>query len=247
MKKIYLIDFNQIGGYKHSMFMISHLRKGIYKRDLYGDWAFLGGLSASNKDKSLMLDLHNVTDTLWNKEDSDQLKVQILKEFIESSIQKYNLEKLVVCSWVGNIERRMGQSVINLLNNTFELLDQEYKKKFIGMAIDTFGTKKKKFKVRDYESSKSGLNSINETTSPKPQICDSLNLGLLIDDSPNHLPDEFFKVKGYYFSLDRDYKEQRDRLKGRIIIDYFDKEKFINSQYNRSNALIKVLDSIYLN
>ena len=52
MKRIYLIDFNQnngylnfnqIGGYKHSLYLISHLRRGLYKRDLYGDWSFLNG------------------------------------------------------------------------------------------------------------------------------------------------------------------------------------------------------------
>ncbi len=245
MSGLHSMDFNQIGGYPHSLYLVSNLRKGMYHSELYGDWAFLNGLRCSNRKKGLMLDLHNVTDTLWNSYDPEELQITILRDFIKNTIEKYNLDKLVICSWVGNIERRTGQSVISLLTKTFDQLDKEIQKKFIGIGIDTLGNRKKDYYVRDHYTDKGGKDSINEKTSPKPHLADSLNLGILIDDSPAHLPDIFHSVNGVYFDLKHNMDKRR--LEGRKISNYFDLKKFNISGLKRNEALIAVLDSLYIN
>lgn len=234
---------SQHGGYPHSLYLISHLKKGFFRRDLYGDWAFMNGLRVRDKSKGLMLDLHNVTDTLWDHDDSQKNKVRILSNFIETTIQKYELEKLVICSWVGNINGSTGQSVVDLLTQTFESLNHEIKERFIGIGVDTKGKSKKNYYVRNKMASESGPDSINEKTSPKPHLADSLNLSFLIDDSVAHLPDKYHNVDGVFFDLRKSI--DKSRIADRKIINYFDERKFHESNYDKKQALVRFLESLY--
>ena len=139
----YFIEYRQSGGYPHNIYLISSKKSGYFSRKLYGDWAFLNGLSA--KRNGLMLDLHNVTNTLWDRYDNFNYQVEILNDFINQVITRFSIDKLVICSWVGNVYNSTGLGAAKLLRKTFESLDPSIKEKFVGIVIDTTRFKKKDF------------------------------------------------------------------------------------------------------
>ena len=83
-----------------------------------------------------MLDLHNVTDTLWDRYETFNNQVEILNTFVKKVITKFNLDKLVICSWVGNVYKSIGKSVFQLFQKTIMSLDKEFRSKFVGIVID---------------------------------------------------------------------------------------------------------------
>lgn len=233
----YLIEYYQDGGYPHNIYLVSENSTGLYYRETYNNWTFLDNLKAKNN--GLMLDLHNVTDTLWDRHETFNNQVEILNTFVKKVITKFNLDKLVVCSWVGNVNKTIGKSVNQLFQKTIITLDKEFRSKFVGIVIDTTEFKKRDFITRISNDDQ----KLVEKISPKPLLADKLNLKYLVDDSPNHLPDRFNKVKGLSFDLRHDFDS--NRFNGKIVFNYFDKRKFRKTGINYNNALYYFLKTIY--
>ena len=233
----YIIKYYQDGGYPHNIYLVSEKSSGLYYRENYNNWEFLNNLKATNN--GLMLDLHNVTDTLWDRSESFDNQVKILVNFIKKVISQFKLDKLVICSWVGNINKSIGRSVYQLFQKTVKHLDKNLKSKFVGIVIDTTEFNKKDFITRISENNQ----ELMEKISPKPLLADKLNLRYLVDDSPNHLPDKFNKVKGLSFDLRHDFES--NRFNGKIVVNYFDKRRFRKANINYNDALYYFLQQIY--